>query len=60
MKYVSIFRGVVDMNDMGFSEFVFHREEELKCKLTVKRMVISEHGLLEPSGHCINVIGIFR
>ncbi len=60
MKDVSIFRGVVDMNDMRFGEFVFHGEEELKCKLTVKRMIISEHGLLEPSGHCINVIGIFR
>lgn len=59
MKDVSIFRGIVDMNDMGFCKFMFHREEELKCKLTVKRMIISEHGLLEPTGHCIDVIGIF-
>jgi len=53
MENVPIFRGVEDMDDMGLGEFVFHGEEEFECDLTVKGMIVSEHGLFEPTGHVI-------
>lgn len=54
MENVPIFGGIVDMDDMWLGEFVFHGEEEFECDLTVKGMIVSEHGLFEPTGHVID------
>lgn len=39
------------MNDMRFEELVFHVEEYFHRDLTVFRVIVCQHGLLEPGGH---------